>query len=72
MIAATVRGVDLFPPDVNWMPPNCILEVDDVLQDWTWHEPFDLVHLRILEGAFTPEEQKKVYAQIYKLVVSCI
>lgn len=51
------------------MPPNCILEVDDVLQDWTWHEPFDLVHLRILEGAFTPEEQKKVYAQIFKFVL---
>lgn len=52
------------------MPANCILEVDDLLQDWTWQEPFDLVHLRILEGAFTPEEQKKIYAQIYKSVTS--
>lgn len=67
---ATVRGVDLFPPDVTWVPANCILEVDDVLQEWTWQEPFDLVHLRILEGAFTPEEQKKIYAHIYKSVTS--
>ncbi|KAJ5414522.1 hypothetical protein N7509_001149 [Penicillium cosmopolitanum] len=63
---ATVRGVDLFPPPIEWLPPNCILEVDDVLQGWTWQEPFDLVHLRILEGSFTPEEQKRLYAEIYK------
>jgi hypothetical protein len=30
---AIVRGVDLFPPPVTWMPPNCIMEVDDVLQE---------------------------------------
>ena len=63
---ATVRGVDLFPPPVNWLPPNCILEVDDVLQEWTWREPFDLIHLRNLDCAFTTEETNKVYKQCYE------
>ncbi|KAJ5457507.1 hypothetical protein N7475_008895 [Penicillium sp. IBT 31633x] len=63
---ATVRGVDLFPPPVEWLPPNCILEVDDVLQEWTWRQPFDLVHMRQLIGAFTPAEWDALYEQCYK------
>lgn len=26
----TVHGVDLYPPPQTWVPPNCILEVDDL------------------------------------------
>lgn len=26
----TVHGVDLYPPPQSWVPPNCILEVDDL------------------------------------------
>lgn len=63
---ATVRGVDLFPPPVNWIPPNCILEVDDILQPWTWRDPFDLVHLRLLDAAFTLEETDQLYQQCYR------
>ncbi|KAJ5981956.1 hypothetical protein N7451_012056 [Penicillium sp. IBT 35674x] len=48
---STVRGVDLFPPPVTWMPPNCIFEVDDVLREWTWREPFDYIHIRLMYGA---------------------
>ncbi|KAJ5708671.1 hypothetical protein N7488_008472 [Penicillium malachiteum] len=59
--AATVRGVDLFPPPAAWVPPNCILEVDDVLQEWTWTEPFDFIHLRIMLGSFGVDEWKIVY-----------
>lgn len=66
MSLAIVRGVDLFPPPVSWMPPNCILEVDDVLQEWTWQQPFDLIHMRILEGAFTHEESNRLYEQCYE------
>ncbi|KAJ5649334.1 uncharacterized protein N7484_003057 [Penicillium longicatenatum] len=61
----TVRGVDLFPPPETWIPPNCILEVDDILQDWTWRDPFDLIHLRILENAFTPEQTDRLYKLCY-------
>ncbi|KAJ5677600.1 uncharacterized protein N7477_003233 [Penicillium maclennaniae] len=62
---ATVRGVDLFPPPVTWMPPNCVLEVDNVLSDWTWREPFDLIHMRILIGSFDPAEWDRVYKTCY-------
>ena len=63
---ATVRGVDLFPPPVPWLPPNCFLEVDDVVQPWTWRDPFDLVHLRLLDAAFTPQETDQLYQQCYE------
>lgn len=52
----TVRGVDLYPPPVTWMPPNCILEVDNIAEDWTWNEPQDLIHMRIMIGAFDDAE----------------
>ncbi|KAJ5683372.1 hypothetical protein N7462_006537 [Penicillium macrosclerotiorum] len=60
-----VRGVDLFPPPVTWLPPNCILEVDDVLQEWTWREKFDLIHIRIAASAFTPTETEGLMKQCY-------
>lgn len=66
ILIATVRGVDIFPPPVSWMPPNCILEVDDVLREWTWREPFDFIHLRILLGAFTAKEWDSVYQKCYE------
>lgn len=62
---AVVRGVDLFPPPISWIPPNCIFEVDDVLQPWTWRDKFDLIHLRHGIGAFTPEEWGSLYEQCY-------
>ncbi|KAJ5730705.1 uncharacterized protein N7483_005213 [Penicillium malachiteum] len=62
---STVYGVDLYPPPITWMPPNCILEVDDVLQEWTWREPFDFIHMRLMLGAFSAEEWDTVYKQCY-------
>lgn len=60
-----VRGVDLFPPPVSWVPPNCTLEVDDILQEWTWREKFDLIHIRIIACSFTPEEMDEVLKKCY-------
>lgn len=65
-LIANVRGVDLFPPPVSWMPPNCILEVDDVQQDWTWQEKFDLIHMRIMIGSFDQTEWNRLYKQCYE------
>ena len=62
---AIVRGVDLYPPPNNWIPPNCIFEVDDVLQEWTWREKFDLIHLRHGIGAFSPDEWASLYEKCY-------
>ncbi|OQE90316.1 hypothetical protein PENNAL_c0012G10148 [Penicillium nalgiovense] len=63
--SATVRGVDIFPPPVSWMPPNCLFEVDDVLREWTWREPFDFIHMRLMYGAFPPEGWHTLYKQAY-------
>jgi hypothetical protein len=63
---ATVRGVDLFPPPVSWVPPNCVLEVDDVQQEWTWHDKFDLIHMRIMIGSFDEGEWERLYKQCYE------
>ncbi|KAI2716311.1 hypothetical protein DTO039G3_7932 [Penicillium roqueforti] len=51
-----VRSVDLYPPPIDWMPPNCILEVDNILQEWTWREKFDLIHIYLMLGSFTAPE----------------
>ncbi|KAJ5376219.1 hypothetical protein N7509_013105 [Penicillium cosmopolitanum] len=64
--SATVRGVDIFPPPVSWMPPNCVFEVDDILREWTWREPFDYIHLRILLGAFDDAGWSLAYDRCYK------
>ncbi|KAJ5386837.1 hypothetical protein N7509_009378 [Penicillium cosmopolitanum] len=61
-----VRGVDLYPPPIDWMPPNCILEVDDVLQEWTWREKFDLIHMSLMLGSFNAAEWDNVYRQCYE------
>ncbi|CAG7962766.1 unnamed protein product [Penicillium nalgiovense] len=63
--SATVRGVDIFPPPVTWMPPNCLFEVDDILREWTWREPFDSIHMRLMLGSFTPEGWDQLYKQCY-------
>lgn len=60
--------MDLFPPPVTWMPPNCVFEVDDLIQDWTWHEPFDLVFIRHLIGSFDKKGWDTLYKHCYELV----
>lgn len=57
--------MDLYPPPQDWVPPNCILEVDDVNKPWTWTTKFDLIHMRHLNGAFTAEEWKTLYQQAF-------
>lgn len=32
------------------LPPNCVFEVDDFEDEWLYHEPFDFIHGRELEG----------------------
>ncbi|KAH9819837.1 Methyltransferase domain-containing protein [Teratosphaeria destructans] len=62
----TVFGVDLHPPPAPFVPPNCFLEVDDVTQEWTFKENFDLIHMRQLLGAFTDDEWDDVYQKCYE------
>ena len=45
---AAVLGTDLSPVQPAFVPLNCSFEVDDVESDWTFHDPFDFIHLRFL------------------------
>ncbi|KAJ5421538.1 hypothetical protein N7491_009983 [Penicillium cf. griseofulvum] len=38
---------------------------DDILRDWTWRDPFDFIHMRLMLGAFTPDEWDRLYKQCY-------
>lgn len=59
-IIATDIGVHQ-PIDV---PQNMFFEVDDAEEGWTYTEPFDLVHIRGLTGAF--RDWTAIYASVYK------
>ena len=63
---AVVQGIDLYPPPDTWVPPNCKLEVDDVLKPWTFQKSFDFIHLRDLHGSFTEKQWAGLYEQTYK------
>ena len=43
---AEVVGNDLSPIQPAWVPPNVRFEVDDVEAEWTYSQPFDLIHCR--------------------------
>ncbi|KAJ6151787.1 hypothetical protein N7470_006915 [Penicillium chermesinum] len=62
---AIIRGVDLYPPPTEWVPPNCYMEVEDLLLSWTWRSPFDLIHLRFMTGSWTPEDWNTIYKRCY-------
>lgn len=63
--SAVVKGIDLSPPPLNWVPPNCKLEVDDVLKQWDPQHKYHLIHLRDMLGSFTNEQWELVYKQAY-------
>ncbi|KAL4902427.1 hypothetical protein BDW74DRAFT_158552 [Aspergillus multicolor] len=44
--------------------PNVSFQLDDARQEWTYHEPFDLIHLRGLAGAFS--DWSAVYRQAFR------
>ena len=67
-----VNGIDLFPPPTRFVPPNCILEVDDMMKTWNFDKQFDMIHLHFHMGACTPEEWRKLYYQSYKYISSLI
>ncbi|KAL4890430.1 S-adenosyl-L-methionine-dependent methyltransferase [Aspergillus ambiguus] len=44
--------------------PNVSFQLDDARGEWTYQQPFDLIHLRGLSGAF--EDWSSVYQQAFK------
>lgn len=61
----TVRGVELFPPPHTWAPSSCLFEVDDVPQEWTYREPFDLIQIKQLLVALTPNQTDDLHKRGY-------
>ncbi|KAL3458002.1 S-adenosyl-L-methionine-dependent methyltransferase [Aspergillus heterothallicus] len=44
--------------------PNVSFQLDDARDEWTYHEPFDLIHLRGLAGAFS--DWSSLYKQAFR------
>ncbi|KAL4917942.1 S-adenosyl-L-methionine-dependent methyltransferase [Aspergillus aurantiobrunneus] len=44
--------------------PNVSFQLDDARDEWTYHEPFDMVHLRGLAGAFS--DWSSIYKQAFR------
>ncbi|KAL2866296.1 class I SAM-dependent methyltransferase [Aspergillus lucknowensis] len=44
--------------------PNVSFQLDDARDEWTYHEPFDLIHLRGLAGAFS--DWPAIYKQAFR------
>ncbi|KAF5660206.1 methyltransferase [Fusarium heterosporum] len=54
--SAEVIGTDLSPIQPDWIPNNCVFEVDDFEDPWIYKKPFDYIHARELEGCISNEE----------------
>ncbi|KAG8417365.1 hypothetical protein J3458_004875 [Metarhizium acridum] len=62
---AEVIGTDLSPTLPNWVPPNCIFELDDASQDWTFPDnTFDYIHIRFMAGCF--KDWTKLYSECFR------
>ncbi|KAN0115360.1 SAM dependent methyltransferase [Hyaloscypha variabilis] len=60
-----VIGTDLSPIQPELVPPNCVFEIDDCQDEWTYPvEHFDFIHIRSLFGSI--EDWPALYRQAYK------
>jgi SAM-dependent methyltransferase len=63
--SATITGIDLSPIQPDWVPPNCIFEVDDVTLPWTFPpESFDFIHIREMFGSVG--DWNELFSQAYR------
>ncbi|KAH6880796.1 S-adenosyl-L-methionine-dependent methyltransferase [Thelonectria olida] len=63
---AKVIGVDLSPIQPDFVPPNVEFFVDDVEEPWTYSEPFDYVHSRMMTSSIAswPNYIRDVFANL--------
>ncbi|PCD42360.1 hypothetical protein AU210_004890 [Fusarium oxysporum f. sp. radicis-cucumerinum] len=45
---AQVTGVDLSPIQPDFVPPNVNFVIDDIEDEWTYSQPFDYIHSRVM------------------------
>lgn len=63
--SAIVTGIDLSPIQPNYVPPNCMFEIADADDDWTFHKRFDLIHTRIMND-FTLKSWPRFFVQAFE------
>jgi len=61
---AEILGNDLSPIQPRWVPPNVRFEVDDVENEWTYHQKFDYIHCRFM--AFAIRDWPKLIRQCFE------
>lgn len=61
---AEIIATDIGVCQTTDVPPNIFFEVDDAQEEWTYTEPFDLIHIRGLTGAF--QDWSTIYAEVRK------
>ncbi|KAF1995050.1 S-adenosyl-L-methionine-dependent methyltransferase [Amniculicola lignicola CBS 123094] len=49
--SAAVIGTDLSPIQPTEVPPNCSFLIDDIEQEWIFHNKFDFIHTRAMVAA---------------------
>nr|XP_036582006.1 methyltransferase domain-containing protein [Colletotrichum truncatum]KAF6790563.1 methyltransferase domain-containing protein [Colletotrichum truncatum] len=50
---AEVRGIDLSAAQPEFTPPNVKFEIDDIEEPWTFSQPFDYIHSRIMNSSIS-------------------
>ncbi|OBT54030.1 hypothetical protein VE04_03550 [Pseudogymnoascus sp. 24MN13] len=65
--SADVLGVDVAPIQPDWVPPNCHFEIDDVEEQFTYHQKFDFIHSR--DFLFSIKDWPRLVGQCYKQLV---
>ena len=60
---AEIVATDIWPFEPTDIPQNLYYQIDDARAEWNYTEPFDLIHMRGLAGAF-PNWQF-IYTQAY-------
>ncbi|KAK8086358.1 S-adenosyl-L-methionine-dependent methyltransferase [Apiospora phragmitis] len=48
-----VIGTDLSPIQPEYVPVNCTFYIDDATKDWSFHQRFDYIHVRMLTFGIT-------------------
>ena len=50
------------------MPPNVKFEIDDIDEEWTYNQPFDYIHSRMMNVSVKnwAEYLRKIYEQVTK------
>ncbi|TRX98584.1 hypothetical protein FHL15_000658 [Xylaria flabelliformis] len=62
--AATITGINLSPIQPSYAPPNVNFEICDAEDEWSFRQPFDLIHMRTMVTYF--KNPRAVLAEAYR------